>query len=72
MDIVDERITKRCVAVSERGQLFVATGRHFLKEGDRKPLGWYGIGFNGEQIVAVQAEFVADNINKYMKETYNG
>jgi len=52
------------VAVTARGQLFVALGR--LSETNNGESRWYGIGFNGKHVVAAQPEFLAKNINVYL------
>ena len=57
---------KGSVAVTERGQLFITLGRF-----NGADSGWYGIGFNGERVVATQPEFLARNLNAYLLQLAN-
>ena len=59
---------KGSVAVTSRGQLFVALGRLIWKRGAES--GWYGIGFNGERVADDSPEFLAHNLNAYLTTTY--
>lgn len=68
---IDTRIRKGCVAMSERGQLFIAILKQY-RPGDKqgRPGGWSGIGFNGNKVIAGVAEWVSDNVNDYINSTY--
>ena len=68
--ITDTRVKKHVVAVSERGQLFVVTGAYRREQDKQRALGRFGLGFNGEQVMAEHAEFVAETINEYLEKTY--
>ena len=59
---------KGAVAVTTRGQLFVALGRLYEARGVES--GWYGIGFNGERVRDDEPEFLAKNLNAYLTATY--
>lgn len=61
---------KGAVAVTTRGQLFVALGRLYGAGGVET--GWYGIGFNGGRVVDDTPEFLASNLNAYLAQTYEG
>lgn len=63
-------ITRGNVCVDEKGQLFVALNIYNLRPNTLGPNGWYGMGFNGEQVYAMHCSFVAANINEYMRLTY--
>jgi hypothetical protein len=65
----DERIKKGCVIVDDHGFLYIAMGKFFRKS-DGTPNAWYGVGFNGEQILCELPQFVAPNINVYILLTY--
>ena len=62
----DERIVKGAVLSDERGTLYVACGRYL--RADKTPNGWHGIGFNGKRVSADLPEFIAPNLNVFMKE----
>jgi hypothetical protein len=65
----DTRIKKGCVAVTQRGTLYLVLGKFFRKT-DKTPNGWHGIGFNGKRVQCDYPEFVALNINSYITKTH--
>ena len=65
----DDGIVKGSVFVTERGQLAVGLGR-YKRTGDTWPHGWYGVGFNGEHVMADFPELVSPSINSYINQTY--
>ena len=66
---VDERITRGCIAIDERGYLFIAMAKY--RRADGTPNGWSGLGFNGKPIQSDNARFVARTVNEYIELTYN-
>lgn len=64
-------ITKGCVAITDKGLLFIAVQVFRLPgHGPGKPNSWHGIAFNGEPIHTEHCSFISPNLNQYLHETY--
>jgi hypothetical protein len=66
-------INRGNVCVDSKGTLFLAISRLRLPSIDGQQNitpSWQGMGFNGQLIHSQSCSFVAENLNKYLQDTY--